>query len=188
VELLVREKGSQGEKSALQLVRHLVDSDSDGENVPWTAQLAALNLNDPEAPIIARVDAFLDLRARLGVPVDAAVALMRGLRRKFPSATAEQRTRAATRLFTLWARFDDWMGAVSLLRAIPTQRNYDITSFTDGLSTWLSEEEDLFDALRSFSRLENGGERTVAEVLQLLQSETRLESATDSAAAGRPTA
>jgi hypothetical protein len=39
------------------------------------------------------------------------------------------------------------------------------------MAAWLAREEDLFDALRRFSRLEGNGRRPVGEVLALLQAE-----------------
>ena len=60
------------------------------------------------------------------------------------------------------------MGAVSLMRAVPTQRGFGLVAFADAMVRWLEREEDLFDALRAFSQLEQGGERPVAEVLRIL--------------------
>ena len=91
--------------------------------------------------------------------------LLKSLSRKFPAATVEDRLAAAERLFPVWARYDDWMGAVSLLRAVPTQRTYALNAFAEDLAVWLEREEDLFDALRDFTRLEGHGQRSVAEVL-----------------------
>ncbi len=65
-------------------------------------------------------------------------------------------------------RFDDWMGAVSLLRAVPTQRSYAIGTFARDMVTWLKRHEDLFDALRDFTRLEGHGRQPVAAVLRTL--------------------
>lgn len=94
--------------------------------------------------------------------------LLKSLSRKFPAATVEERLSAAELLFPVWARYDDWMGAVSLLRAVPTQRTYALSAFANDLAVWLEREEDLFDALRDFTRLEGHGQRSVAEVLMEL--------------------
>jgi hypothetical protein len=102
------------------------------------------------------------------VPFEHCVALLKALRKKFPAARGDALTESAEALFASWATFADWMGAVSLMRAVPTQRSYDIRSFTAAMCAWLCHEEDLFDALRSFSRLEGGGTRPIAEVLRLL--------------------
>ncbi|MEC7987738.1 MAG: hypothetical protein VX278_21395, partial [Myxococcota bacterium] len=75
---------------------------------------------------------------------------------------------ASEMLFDSWAPFDDWMGVSSLLRAIPTQRNFAILRFAAAMKAWLATEDDLFDALRAFSKKEGNGKRTVAEVLHQL--------------------
>jgi hypothetical protein len=102
------------------------------------------------------------------VPFDTAFSLVNGLRRKFPAADGASLVEAAQTLFPVWARFDDWMGAISLMRAIPTQRTLAVSRFAALVARWLVDEEDLFDALRDFSQLEASGERTVGEVLHLL--------------------
>jgi len=109
--------------------------------------------------------AFIDACTAHELPLDTAVSLLRGLRKKFPAARGPALLAACERLFAAWAPFDDWMGAVSLLRAVPVQRTLRLERFVDDLVGWLQAEEDLFDALRSFSRLEGRGQRPVAEVL-----------------------
>jgi len=123
-------------------------------------------LVDP-APRLAR---FAALCQRCALPMDRARALTRTLAKTFPAARGEALLAAAEVLYPAWARFDDWMGAISLLRATPTQRGYDIGEYARDCAAWLAECEDLFDGLREFSRLEGGGERTVAEVLRLLRT------------------
>jgi len=102
------------------------------------------------------------------VPFDNAYSLVDGLRRKFPAADRAALLEAAETLIPAWARFHDWMGAVSLMRAVPTQRTLAVSRFAEQMATWLAGEDDLFDALRDFSQLEGSGERTVDEVLHLL--------------------
>jgi hypothetical protein len=128
----------------------------------------------------ARVERFLDLVRRLSVPIDAALALTRALKKKFPAASSADLVDACDVLFSAWARFDDWMGAVSLLRAVPVQRGYEIGRFAAAMAEWLGGEDDLFDALRAFAHLERSGGRTVPEVLHILAS--------DKSAAQRPEA
>lgn len=112
---------------------------------------------------------FVDLCVTTGAPFDTAVSLARGLDKKFPAADGPELLAACERLFPLWARFDDWMGAVSLMRAVPTQRSLLLADFVTELEAWLDQQDDLFDALRDFSRLEARGSRPVAEVLRLLR-------------------
>ncbi len=103
------------------------------------------------------------------VPLDTGLVLVRALERKFPQAPLDAVLAAVERLVPAWARFDDWMGAVSLLRAVPSLRGVDPVVFADAMVAWLATEEDLFDALRAFSRLEAGGQRPVLEVLESLR-------------------
>ncbi|MEZ4464681.1 MAG: hypothetical protein R3F43_09310 [bacterium] len=63
------------------------------------------------------------------------------------------------------------MGVLSLLRAVPTQRGLPLVDFAVALDAWLATEDDLFDALRRFSRLEGSGTRPVGEVLRVLAHE-----------------
>jgi hypothetical protein len=61
------------------------------------------------------------------------------------------------------------MGAVALVRAVPVQRGtYPVRAFAADMERWLTHEDDLFTALRHFSRLEARGARTAAEVLRAL--------------------
>lgn len=114
------------------------------------------------------VEQFLALTRQHEVPLDTAVALLKALQRKFPAATATELVAGCTTLFAAWAPFADWMGAVSLLRAVPTQRGLSLAAFAAGMRDWLGGEDDLFDALRAFAQLEQDGARPVAEVLRLL--------------------
>lgn len=118
-----------------------------------------------------RVDRFLSLCRELELDLDMAMRLVSSLQRTFPVASAEGIVGAAERLLPAWAPYDDWMGALSLLRAVPTQRTLDVIRFADDLVVWLKHEEDLFAAVARFSRLEGHGARTVAEVLHHLHAE-----------------
>ena len=136
------------------------------------ADLAALghdvpDLADAEASGIGR---FVALCERDSVPFESAELVIRGLSKKFPAATGAELVAAADALFPVFAQFDDWMGAVSLLRAIPTQRNYRLETFVADVLPWLARHDDLFDAVRDLSRLEAAGDRSVAEVLRLLSA------------------
>jgi hypothetical protein len=115
-----------------------------------------------------RVEKFLGALEDARAPVDTALALVRGLRRKFPGATLDAIVDACGVLFPAWARFADWMGAVSLVNALPVQRGVTVGEAAEGLVAWLAREDDLFDALRRFAHLENNGARSLAEVLRAL--------------------
>ncbi len=101
-------------------------------------------------------------------PDDLAWSLLQGIARKFPLSERGELIAGAELLFAAWAPFDDWMGALSLLRAIPTQRKLSVGRFGVWMGEWLAGHEDLFDALRDFSRLEQGGKRSVSEVMLAL--------------------
>lgn len=119
-------------------------------------------------PAAARLDKFLTTMEASTPPIDTAISIVRTLRRKFPTSSLDAVIDACGVLFPTWARFSDWMGAVSLVNALPVQRNVMIGEVADTMATWLAREEDLFDALRRFAHLENNGARTLPEVLRSL--------------------
>lgn len=170
----LRKRSGASPRKALELVRLLA-----GPTPSHKAQLqaavgeaAALGAQDDAAggrdQVIRGVFDVLELH---GVPLDTGLVLVRALARKFPGASAAQLRNACEDLIPAWARFDDWMGAVSLMRAVPAQRTLALSRFVAELCSWLNGQEDLFDALREFSQLEAGGQRSVAEVLALLCAE-----------------
>lgn len=120
-----------------------------------------------------RVQRYLAAVTASRAPLDTALSLTRSLHRKFPAASGDELLAAAELLFPVWARFDDWMGALSILRAVPVQRSYGLAAFAGAMAGWLAREDDLFDALRAFSHLERSGQRPVVEVLHLLRQENR---------------
>ena len=83
-------------------------------------------------------------------------------------ATPMELYSAADTLLTAFVPFEDWGGAVALLRAMPSQRTWALGSFAEALGRWLRRERDLFDAQRSFVKVEGGGKRGLAESLALL--------------------
>lgn len=117
-----------------------------------------------------RVDGFLELCASVDIPLDEAMSIMSALHRTFPRASGDELVAAARLLLPVWARFEDWMGAISLLRAVPTQRTLPLLPFAEQVATWLATQDDLFDAVARFSRLEGHGKRTVPEVLHHLNA------------------
>ena len=106
------------------------------------------------------------------LPSDILLHLLTGLQRRFPAARPSEVLDAATRLLPGWRTLagtpPDWMGPVSLLRALPTQRQYPIRDFAPIYAQWLSGLDDPYDGLRAFSALEGNGRRPVPEVLALL--------------------
>jgi hypothetical protein len=116
----------------------------------------------------SRVERFLDAAATAGAPWDETATIVLGLRKVFPAASADELTSACVELFAALARFGDWMGAVSLIRALPVQRGYAPGKFVADLRRWLAREDDLFDALRTFTQLEGAGKRPLPDVLHSL--------------------
>ncbi|MCK6507059.1 hypothetical protein L6R53_27415 [Myxococcota bacterium] len=172
---------------ALDLLRILAGGppSAQGERAALLAELHDQGLapapSRPPDPA-ALLRAFVQLCEEHRVPLDAAVPLLRALDRKFPGARGPALVAACQALLPALARFDDWMGAHSLLRAVPVQRGSTsggsspggaaaVEAFAAQVAAWLAHEEDLFDALRRFSHLEGNGRRPVGEVLALLQAE-----------------
>ncbi|MCW5802509.1 MAG: hypothetical protein KIT31_08980 [Deltaproteobacteria bacterium] len=123
-------------------------------------------------PASARVDRFLRIAEAARPPGDTALSIVRGLRKKFPTASLDGVVDACEVLFPAWARFDDWMGAVSLVNALPIQRGMALADAAGAIAGWLAREDDLFDALRSFARLEGNGARPLPDVLRSLGAPT----------------
>ena len=122
----------------------------------------------PKGPRGGEVGAFFALCDTLEIPADHAASLGMALSRKFPAAGGEALVEACRRLLPELARFQDWAGAVALLRAVPAQRTIGPVACADALVGWLAKERDLFDAQRSLVHLESGGQRSLVEVLRLL--------------------
>ncbi len=127
-----------------------------------------LRAHDPDAGLSSEIERLIELMRKSAVPTETAISLVSSLRRKFPAATARALAEALGVLIPCWARFSDWAGVIALMRAVPTQRSWQITEFARRVDDWLAGEEDLFDALRTFSKLEGSGARPVDEVLRIL--------------------
>jgi spore coat polysaccharide biosynthesis predicted glycosyltransferase SpsG len=123
------------------------------------------------SPPAVRIDKFLAAAEAAHAPLATAIAIVRGLKRKFPAAGLDAIVDACVVLFPAWARFADWMGAVSLVNALPVQRGIGIAEVAAGIVAWLERETDLFDALRRFAHLEGNGARSLGEVLRALPNE-----------------
>ncbi|MCK6523974.1 hypothetical protein L6R49_21410 [Myxococcota bacterium] len=121
-----------------------------------------------DPPPAASLLALLDRFDTLGLPPERGAELVMTLRRRWPAASPGELLAASERLLTAFIPFDDWGGAVALLRAMPSQRTWALTSFAESLARWLGRERDLFDAQRSFVRIDGGGRRGLAESLALL--------------------
>ena len=162
------------ERETLGLVRLLAGGTAteQARRRAMLADLADQGVELPAEPAAADtselVTRFFAVSEHVGLTAETAALLLRGLARKFPAARPVELVNAVELLWPCWAPFDDWMGALSLLRAVPTQRRLGIVPFAEGLVAWLEREEDLFDALRDFTRLEGAGRRPVSEVLRHL--------------------
>ncbi len=169
--------GAGAVQRSLELVRLLADGTPSRRARLQAALLeagvepGAASLPDPTpGTAAARVEAFQALVQRSAAPAELAFNLLQALARKFPAARGAELLAACELLFPSWARFDDWMGAISLLRAVPTQRSgLSLIAFAESMASWLATEDDLFEALRSFTRREAAGRSTVAGVLRELQ-------------------
>ncbi|MDG1484046.1 MAG: hypothetical protein P8R54_30925 [Myxococcota bacterium] len=117
----------------------------------------------------ARIGDFFALCHRCAVPTDIALSLLNAIHRKFPAARGSSLLGGVEVLFSCWSPFEDWMGAVSLMRAIPVQRQLSLAMFAEEVSAWLAGQDELFDALREFSRVEGHGRRSVSETLAILE-------------------
>ena len=173
--------GRQQLDQAMELVRLLADGTPSARAQTRAvllragAQAQADAIADPGADTAAqRVQAFQALVVQCGAPPALAFKLVQSLARKFPAARGAELLAACEGLFPCWARFDDWMGAVSLLRAVPSQRSggLSLEAFTEATTAWLVHEDELFEALGRFTRREGAGRATVAAVLRELQAET----------------
>ena len=171
-------RGTDGGRRALKLVR-LLSGGSPSRKRQVRATMLELadqghDVPDPGPPkdrTAKLLTRFVGLADAHGVPLETAMLLAEGLLRKFPAAQGSDLLEALADLFPAWARFEDWMGAVSLLRAVPTQRRMTLPEFGRRVAAWLGGCDDLFDAVRAFSRLEGAGSRQVSEVLTLLEGE-----------------
>ncbi len=139
---------------------------------PSPGELSQLGAHTPNAAVSSEIERLIGLMRSNAVPTETAISLVSSLRRKFPSATASALAEALGVLIPCWARFADWAGVIALMRAVPTQRSWHIAEFARRVDAWLAGEEDLFDALRTFSKLEGSGARPVDEVLRILTQGT----------------
>lgn len=103
------------------------------------------------------LEPLIALFARLNLPAERGLALVQAVMRTFPQTSGEALNRTLPSLFDTWSCFDDWMGVTTLLRALPTQRQYSLEQFTEAQHRWLARESDLFEAVRTLSRFEAEG-------------------------------
>ncbi len=118
------------------------------------------------------LDRLLSLLDRHGpsgggdLPAELLVSLCTQLSRRFPAAPPLEVARSTEKLLDACARFGDWMGLLSLLRAVPTQRAYTIEEFTGDLIVFLGTYKDIYEALRELAAAEGNGQVAVAEILK----------------------
>ncbi len=122
---------------------------------------------EPKRAPAGSVAGFVAVCAASDVPVTQAFPLAETLQRRFPAAGPRDVLAACERLFPRFAAWDDWMGALSLLRALPTQREYALPAFAEDFSRWIARADDPYAALKRLHALEGGGARPLAEVLRL---------------------
>jgi hypothetical protein len=133
------------------------------------ADLRDRGLSIPDVPTTPSADVarFVALCEQVHLPMKQALGLADTLARRFPVAGPRDVLAACEALFPRFAPWGDWMGVLSLLRALPTQREYTLRAFAADYLRWLGDAEDPYDALRRFHALEGGGARPLAEVLRL---------------------
>lgn len=125
-----------------------------------------IEVAEPRASKGASVARFLDLCRESRVDSAVAGSIADTLAARFPAATPADLLAACEALFPQWATWGDWLGTLSLLRALPTQRDYAIRAFAADIGRWSARAEDPYVALRHYHQLEGEG-RTVAEILRL---------------------
>lgn len=117
-----------------------------------------------------RLGPFLDMA--IDVPRDVLFTLIDQVSRRFPAARPAELLDGLEALLPAWRGLlgspPDWMGPVSLLRAVPTQRNLPLSDFAPRYAAWLSGLDDPYEGLRAFAALEGNGRRPVAEILAML--------------------
>lgn len=146
------------------------------------ATAALLSLSDRGIAVPAQpsrevlpAEAILERIDRCAVPAEPAARLLLDIVRRFPAARKAELPEVAERLWLALRRFDDWPGAIALIRALPVQRGLPIAPVIEQLCDWLSIEDDLFEAQRALVRLEGMGQRPLGEVLRLLRQRPREE-------------
>ena len=115
----------------------------------------------------ASVPRFVELCVASGVSVSQALPTAETLARRFPAARPVELLAACVLLFPVFAAWQDWMGVGSLLRALPTQREYALAAFSADFSRWLAQVDDPYQALKQLHALEGGGARPLAEVMRM---------------------
>ncbi len=122
---------------------------------------------DVRARAGASVPRFVALCGEVGVPIAQALPVAETLARRFPAAGPTDVLAACVTLLPRFAAWQDWMGVLSLLRALPTQREYALPAFAGDLPRWLADVEDPYEALKRLHAAEGGGARPLAEVLRM---------------------
>ncbi|MES2639277.1 MAG: hypothetical protein V4850_07325 [Myxococcota bacterium] len=171
--LLGARLGNKGidDESALALLR-LFGAEPPSVTSRRRAVLADLRDRGVDVPDLraapgASVPRFVATCEANGVRVAQALPVAETLARRFPAAGPVDLLAACVTLFPAFAAWSDWMGVLSLLRALPTQREYALTAFATDLVPWLGDAEDPYEALKRLHALEGGGARPLAEVMRM---------------------
>lgn len=132
-------------------------------------ELADQGVPVPDLPAAPAADpgALLALCPRLDLPPSLAVQLAQQLARRFPAARPPELLAALEALLPRWARWGDWMGVLSLVRALPVQRAYPLASFREDVAAWDADLPDPYAALRRLHAQSAGGTRPLPEILRL---------------------
>jgi hypothetical protein len=162
--------GLDGERG-LALLR-LLGGDSPGDIGRRRAVIAELRERGVDVPPVpahgaASIARFVAACDAAGLPVAQAMPLAETLPRRFPAAGPRDVLAACEALFPRLEAWGDWMGALALLRALPTQREYALSAFTADFLRWLGDCDDPYAALKRLHALEGGGARPLAEALRM---------------------
>ncbi len=115
-------------------------------------------------------DILLVLQAAesLRCPPEVLVSLAEQAQRHFAATSGEQLTASLIQLLGIFQPFQDWMGALALLRSLPNDRRLTLGAALPLIRAWLEREEDLFEAQRRMLHQDGLERRTLAEILSIL--------------------
>jgi UDP-N-acetylglucosamine--N-acetylmuramyl-(pentapeptide) pyrophosphoryl-undecaprenol N-acetylglucosamine transferase len=126
-----------------------------------------VDVPDVKAAAAASVARFVDLCVTSNAPALVALTVAETIARRFPAAGPRDLLAACEALFPTFARWDDWMGALAFVRALPQQREYALARCAPDLAAWLARAEDPYAAQKRLNGLEGGGARPLFEVLRM---------------------
>lgn len=101
--------------------------------------------------VAAPAAGFLTLCAELPAPPVEVLPLAQRLRQLFPASDPPALLAACRTLLPALAPWADWTGALSVLRALPVQREWTVPRFAERLAVWARAHEDPYDLLRALN-------------------------------------